>query len=297
MKALERRTGIKIKNILFPTDFSSVGDAATLYATELAKRFGAQVWVLHVRPPVINPMTYPATWAALEEAAEEEADAQRELLRKSFSGIKPKIMIEEGDFWQNLDSVIKKHHIDLIVLGTHGRSGAAKFLLGSKAEEIFRRSPCAVLTIGPQSHANPPRGGEFTEIVYATDFTAESLNAAAYAISLAEEFQARLTLLHVITAQKPGDLILPGELVASSEHRLHEIFPAEAEPWCVPQFVVEQGPAAEKILEVAERRKADLIVLGVRRPSGFPGAATHLPIATAHKVVTQATCPVLTVRG
>jgi nucleotide-binding universal stress UspA family protein len=153
------------------------------------------------------------------------------------------------------------------------------------------------LTIGPHSHANPPRGGEFTEILYATDFSAESLNAAPYAISLAEEFQARLTLLHVIAEEKPGDLILPRELLASSERRLHEIFPAEAEPWCVPQFVVEKGAAAEKILEVAERRKADLIVLGVRRPSGFPGAATHLPIATAHKVVAQATCPVLTVRG
>ncbi len=296
MKALESRTRIEVKNILFPTDFSSVGDAAILYATELAKRFGAQVWVLHVRPPVINPMTQPATWVPLEKAAKEEADAQKKLLRKSFSEIKPEIMIEEGDFWQNLDSVIKKQHIDLIVLGTHGRSGAAKFFLGSKAEEIFRRSPCAVLTIGPHSHAKPPRDGEFTEILYATDFSAESLNAARFAIFLAEEYQARLTLLHVIAEPKPGDLILPGELVASSEHRLHEVFPAEAERWCTPQFVVEQGPAAEKILEVAENRKADLIVLGVRRASGFPGAATHLPIATAHKVVAQATCPVLTVR-
>lgn len=116
-------------------------------------------------------------------------------------------------------------------------------------------------------------------------------------MSLAQEFQARLTLLHVIPEERPGDLILPGDQAASSAQRLHKLVPAEAELWCGPHFVVEAGPAAEKILEVAEKRNADLIVLGVHRPSGFPGAATHLPIAIAHKVVSQANCPVLTVRG
>ena len=116
-------------------------------------------------------------------------------------------------------------------------------------------------------------------------------------MSLAQEFQAHLTLLHVIPEERPGDLILPGEQTESSERRLHELVPAEAELWCVPQFAVEEGPVAEKILEVAKKRNADLIVLGVHRPSGFPGAATHLPTAIAHKVVTQANCPVLTVRG
>ncbi|MFZ3329489.1 MAG: universal stress protein [Candidatus Acidiferrales bacterium] len=297
MKVLETRTRIEIRNILFPTDFSSAGDAAIPYATELAKRFGAKVCALHVRPPVINPMTQPATWGPLEKAAKEEAEAQRKLLQKSFSQIKPEIIIEEGDFWQNFENAIEKHHTDLIVLGTHGRSGAAKFLLGSNAEEIFRRSPCAVLTVGPHSHVPPPRTGEFTEILFATDFGPESASAESFAMSLAQEFQANLTLLHVIPEEKPGDLILPGEQMESSERRLHELVPAEAELWCVPQFAVEEGPVAEKILEVAKQRNADLIVLGVHRPHGFPGAATHLPIATAHKIVAHAKCPVLTVRG
>jgi nucleotide-binding universal stress UspA family protein len=297
MKTLETRTPIEIKNILFPTDFSPAGDVAIPYATELAKRFGAKICALHVRPPVINPMTYPATWVPLEKAAEEEADTQKKVLQSAFPGIKPEIMIEEGDFWQNLETAVAKHHTDLIVLGTHGRSGAGKLLLGSKAEEIFRRVSCAVLTVGPHVHAKPPRGGEFTEILYATDFGPESSSAATYAMSLAQEFQARLTLLHVIPEKKPGDLILPGDQAASSAQRLHKLVPAEAELWFVPQFTVEAGPVAEKILEVAETRKADLIVLGVHRPSGFPAAATHLPIAVAHKVVTHAKCPVLTVRG
>jgi nucleotide-binding universal stress UspA family protein len=73
--------------------------------------------------------------------------------------------------------------------------------------------------------------------------------------------------------------------------------PPEVELWCAATYCVERGDAAEKILDVARTRKADLIVMGVHRPGGVPGAASHLEIATAHKVVAEARCPVLTVRG
>ena len=297
MKALDTQARIEIKNLLFPTDFSPAADAAVPYATEIVKRFGATLYALHVRPPVINPMTEPAAWPALERAAKAEADAQTQALRAAFPGIKPEVKIEEGDFWRILESVIEKQKMDLIVLGTRGRAGAAKFFLGSRAEAIFRKAPCAVLTIGPHSQPKPPRGGEFTEILFATDFGPASAGAAAYAISLAQEFQARLTLLHVIAEDKAGDLVDAAKLAGSAGRLLRMLVPAEVELWCEPHFAVEYGPIAEKILEVAKERKAELIVLGVHRPSGFPGAATHLPMATAHKVVTHAECPLLTVRG
>ena len=183
------------------------------------------------------------------------------------------------------------------MLGTRGRSGVAKFFLGSVAEEIFRQAPCPVLTVGPFTPGGPAWGGAITEIVYATDFSPESVAAAAHAISLAQEFQARLTLMHVIANEAPGDLLLPGELVKATEQHLRNLVPPEAELWCEPRFVVEQGSPAEKILEVAKHHSADLIVLGMHKPSGFPGADTHLPIAIAHKVISRAPCPVLTVRG
>ena len=78
---------------------------------------------------------------------------------------------------------------------------------------------------------------------------------------------------------------------------LRNLVPPDAELWCEPKCVVERGDSAEKILDVAGRTTADLIVLGVRKPGGVAGAATHLPIATAHKIVSHARCPVLTVRG
>jgi len=295
----ETKTNVKIdvKNVLFLTDFSVAAAAAIPYAAAIAKRFGSKLHALHVQTPVVNPMAEPATWAALEQSAARETNKQREALRQSFPGMHPEVIIEEGSLWLTLKSVVEKNKIDLIVLGTRGRLGLGKFFLGSVAEEIFRQAPCAVLTVGPSSQAEPPRDGKFTEILYATDFNPESVAAASYAVSLAQEFQAHLTLLHVIRDREVGDLLHPEDLVKSSTRLLRNLVSKEAELWCEPRFAVEQGSPAERILEVAKQRKADLIVLGVRRPSGLPGAATHLPIATAHKVVSHAECPVLTVRG
>ena len=124
--------------MLFPTDFSAAGDAAIPYAAELARRFGARLHTLHVRPPVINPMTEPASWPVLERAAMAEADAQRQRclrLSRNQDGSDDR----RGRLLANLEIRIEKQAIDLIVLGTRGRSGAAKFFLGSKAEGFFVR--------------------------------------------------------------------------------------------------------------------------------------------------------------
>jgi nucleotide-binding universal stress UspA family protein len=149
--------------------------------------------------------------------------------------------------------------------------------------------------VGPNALVSGKRDGEISRILFATDFSQESNTAAPYAVSLAQECQAYLTLLHVIEEPKTGELIQAAELVESSAQLLRNLLPAEAELSCVPEYLVEQGVAADKILEVAVRCRAELIVLGVRQASG--GAATHLPIAIAHKVVSHAACPVLTVRG
>lgn len=297
MKALDVRSRIQLKNILFATDFSSASGAAVPYAAELTKHYRAKLYALHVRPPVVNPMTMPASWYGLEEAAKREDEQHRKELLDTFRGIQPEIVIKEGDLWSNLATAIEQNQIDLVVMGTRGRSGIGKFLLGSVAEEIFRQAPCPVLTVGPHSPSEPKRGGEFSRILFATDFSPESVAAAPYAISLAQEYQAYLTLLHVLAEPKAGDLVHPSELARSSAQLLRNLVPAEAELWCVPEYLVERGVADEKILEVAAQSKVDLIVLGVRQASGFPGAATHLPIAIAHKVVSHAACPVLTVRS
>lgn len=297
MKAADVRTRIQLKNILYATDFSAQANAAGPYAAELAKHYGAKLYALHVQPPAVNPMTPPESWRGLEEAAELEAGRARRRILDAFPGIETEPLISEGDLWLNVADAIKEDHIDLIVVGTHGRSGVGKLLLGSAAEEILRQAPCPVLTVGPGLAAEPQPSGEFRRILFATAFRSESTSAASYAISFAQEYQARLTLLHVLTEPEAGDLVQPSDVEASSRERLRHLLPPESELWCAPDYVVKIGAVAETILSVAAERATDLIVLGVRETHGFPAAATHLPMATAHKVVSRATCPVLTVRA
>ncbi len=295
MKTTDTRSRIAIQNILFTTDFSQAATTAAPFAATLAKYFGAKIRVLHVSTPVVNPMTPPETWASLEDAAVVRAREQRDAVREQFSGLEPNILIEEGDLWNHLAAAVEREHIDLIVCGTRGRSGLQKLVLGSTAEKIFREAPCAVFTVGPRVHARAPGRREIPEILYATDFGPAAAAAAPYAISLAQEYQARLTLLHVLPEFDMKRHLNYEEIESSCQDELRSIVPPGAEPWCEPSWTVKQGDPAEKILETAADRNASLIVLGVRRASGVPGAATHLEIATAHKVVSQATCPVLTV--
>ena len=225
MKTLDARTRVQLKNILFTTDFSAAAAAALPYAGALAKRFGARLFALHVRTPVINPMTPPEGWPALERAAAEEERERKESLRNALPGVETTVLIEEGDIGMHLPATVKKEHIDLIVLGTRGRTGVGKLMLGSGAEEILRTAECPVLTVGPQAPGIPAKYGEFTRILYATSFGCENPAAAAYAISLAQEFQAELTLLHVLPEPQVGDFVVPQDLLEASKRRLAHLMP------------------------------------------------------------------------
>jgi nucleotide-binding universal stress UspA family protein len=288
MKTLDACARIQLKNILFATDFSPAADAAIPYASELAKRYGAKLFALHVRPTTISPLIPPELWSRSEEAAEIEKEQQTRNLLDSFSLVRPEVLIHEGGIWENLEAAISANEIGLIVIGTRGRSGVGKLFLGSVAEEVFRKASCPVLTVGPRSFIWPRERGEFTRILFATDLTGEAV-AAPYAISLAQEYQTYLTLLHVVGSPE-------GDEPSRCLELLRSLVPPEAELWCVPDCVVEPGWPAAKILEVAMRRKVDLIVMGAREPRAFPSLATHLPMSTAHEVVCHAACPVLTVR-
>jgi nucleotide-binding universal stress UspA family protein len=294
MKAVSARTRTRFENILFATDFSAAAAQAIPFVKKMARHFQSNLVVFHVRPPVVNPMTQPAFWSKDIEAAKVSDKEHREKSLDTFAGINTEVLIEEGDIQSHLGTAIQKHNTDLVIIGTRGRTGLAKVLLGSVAEEIFRLVPCPVLTVGPHSDMTK---ATIREILFATDFASEAPSAAAYAVSLAQEFQARLTLLHVTSEQKAGEFVSWSDVRESSTQLLRKLVPPEAEAWCKPEYFVERGDPAECILDLANLRAVDIIVLGAQREKGVPGAATHLPITTAHKVVARANCPVLTVRS
>ncbi|MGH9681036.1 MAG: universal stress protein, partial [Candidatus Acidiferrales bacterium] len=186
---------------------------------------------------------------------------------------------------------IEAREIDLIALGTHGRTGASKLLMGSVAEQIFRESPCPVLTVGPNVSAEPGSVADIHTILFPTEFSPECQSAIPFAVSLAEENQARLYLLHV-----EPDLV-PGSMEDGLRERARAMLPQEATLQCRPKVFVESGDPAEKVLNLADELGIDLIVLGTKHVSRFAGTRTHLGMATAYKIVSGAHCPVISLRG
>ena len=299
MSAIETGVRLTLENILLLTDFSEPSELAVPFATAIAHEYESQLHAMHVLTPL--PMTYaaPESAAVAIEGLEEGAQAGMQRLDAQLVGVPHETMLVRGEsVWPSVEQALSECQIDLVILGTHGRTGAMKLLLGSVAEEIFRRARVPVLTIGPSVKKGLHSGGQFRRVLFATDFTLEAQAAAPYAISMAQEHQARLLLLNVMrdpdfkARQRTAE-----DSVANAMHQLYELVPQEAELWCRPKATVRFGNPAERILETATELEADLIVLGIRDAAGHLGAATHLERTTAHKVVAHAPCPVLTIRG
>jgi nucleotide-binding universal stress UspA family protein len=289
----------KIKNVLYLTDFSQASGSAQAYALAVARKYGATVQALHVLTPVI-----PESCAEAIKADEDLADAEMRKVKLQMGDVaSTTIMSHEGSVWAAVERAIREHQIDLIVLGTHGRTGAPRLLLGSVAEEIFRRSPVPVLTVGPASHSNTRKDIQFERVLFATDFSPESRAAVPYVLSLAHEKNTQLVLLHVMPKLAAPDRGLDRNRekqfevsVAEAINELYQIIPS-GEVYNPPDVAVEYGQPAERIVEAAKEREVDLIVLGIRNAAAHLGAATHLERPTAHKVVVHAHCPVITVRA
>src|SRR5712691_6315227 len=194
MQAVQARTRITLKNILFATDFSQAADAAAPIAIQIARRYGAKIYGVHVNASDHYTAAAPEAWAAMAEAAERETKEDAGRLNEQLQGVEHEVVVGEGKIWEVMSDLIEKKEIDLVVLGTRGRTGLGKALLGSVAEQILRQSPCPVMTVGPHVTLQPEKAVKMHQILYATDLVAEFPAAAPYAISLAQENQAHLAL-------------------------------------------------------------------------------------------------------
>ena len=298
MNDVQLNQRVTLKNILFPTDFSPAAKWAVPFVRKIAQEFHANVTTLHVAvPDVLTYMTPDSPKAAIE-SQQEWALGEIKKVETQLPGVCNHVVVRTGpDVWTVVKQLIQADQIDLIIVGTHGLTGLPKLLMGSTAEEIFRRSSVPVLTIGPSARTDEETGARWQHVIFASDFTAESRAAAPYAISFAEENNAQLTLVHVIGMRgSPEEERYAGVSVAEAMHQLDQIVPPAAELWCRPETVVEHGDPATRILAVAREKSADLIVLGIRNTSHVT-LASHLEKSIAHTIVTHASCPVLTVRS
>jgi len=282
---------ITFDNILFATDFSRQSNAALPFALSIAHKYGSRIFAVHVIPP--PPLgNFPTVEVqALGAQALREARKSMKQFDLGLHEIAHETLLKRGDIWDELSATAKEKNVDLIVLGTHGRAGVSKLLIGSIAERIFRQSTCPVLTVGPNVSGEPGSVADIHTILCPIDFTPASLAALPYAVSLAQENQARLYLLNVVP-----EAALDFEKTSLTS-QLKALVPPESQLWCEPKAFVESGDPGDRILEQAEELGVDLIVLGIRAVSTLAGTRTHLGTATAYKIVSRAICPVLSVRG
>jgi nucleotide-binding universal stress UspA family protein len=264
----------------------------------MARANDAKLSVLHVVVPDALIYLTPASPTITLDIQEKWARKEMQQIGARLGDLPHDTIVARGtEVWSAVKLKLRHLDSDLIVLGTHGRTGLSKALIGSVAERVLRNSAIPVMTVGPAVSRRPAGDGKFHRVLLATNFAPASANAVAHARAVAEHDQAELVLVHVCknTGQR-GSGKRSAFSVAEVLHRLYETIPcADALPQR-PDAVVEYGEAAARILEVAKRREADLIVMGIRI-AGSVFAATHLAAGTAHNVITQAPCPVLTVRA
>ena len=292
------RRSTSIKDVLFLTDFSESSAAAMPFAIGLAREYSAAVHALHVETPEFYAYSTPEGAAALRDAEEAVARNLRRDLDASLTGIPHDVTVTgDSNVWSAVEDVIYNTMPDLIVLGTRGRAGPRRLVLGSIAEEILRRSEVPILTVGPCVSSDLTSTARFSCILFPTDFTPESLAAEPFAVSLAAKNYGRLIVYHALP--EPSDQ-------KSADNMTMRINRAKLDLECVArqgidgcerQVIVGCGDPANEIVEVAAENSTDLIVLGVRDVSGSTTLATRVSRAIANKVIANAHCPVLTVRA
>lgn len=288
MQSLATATSISFKNILFLTDFSEASESALAYALGAARHYGAQLFPAHASDPEVLAETIAEH--VIEEVVENSQKRLRALVKEKDVSTHP--LFFRGNIETVLARWIDEHGIDLVVIGTHGRRGMDRFILGSTAEVIFRHAPCPVLTVGPHVALRPYHGYTAENILFPTDLGAHAEFAATYALSFARETHGRITLMHVLTSDQAFQRGR-SELIDSAYRKLQKLVPDDAREWCTPEIVVEIGDPSLEVMGFAEKERPDLIVLGLPYNKRF---STHFRAGITYRIISGAPCPVLTVR-
>jgi nucleotide-binding universal stress UspA family protein len=297
---------MKIDRILCPTDYSEFSERALERAVRLARWFEACITVLHVVPSTrlllpadvgVPSVVVPADLLRVQRQDEAEA-LERFVAPFRSEGVSIETRLVDGEPARHIQSAAEDLAADLVVMGTHGRGGFERFVLGSVTEKVLRQASCPVLIVG--NDPMPEQGSLFRRILCAVDLTESSAHTLEVALSVAGENMARVTLLHVLEGL-PGppeamryrglpDLgRLRQEILDEAEARLHRCLPKDTRELFSVNERVEEGAPWRKVLEVAGETDAELIVMGAHaRHAGFG--------STVGRVVRRASCPVLIVR-
>ncbi len=296
-----------IRHVLCPIDFSDFSRHALDHAVAIAHLYEARVTVLHVSSPAHEGMLLstvgvpplPTTRDRSHLIARTKQFVEQEIGAVASVEI---AVSEAEDVYRDILTNAGALHADLLVMGTHGRSGFDRLVLGSVTEKVLRKAPCPVLTVPRRAPDVVPAGRVlYKRILCGVDFSDASMAALSYALSLAQQADAWLGVVHVVELL-PGvyDTPLPRalsdlarEIEADARRRFNAAMPATAREACQVEDIVVVGHVRRTLVSLAEERHAELIVLGVQ---GRGAIDRMLFGSTADYVVRRASCPVLTTR-
>jgi nucleotide-binding universal stress UspA family protein len=297
---------IQLKNILCTTDFSDFSNYAVPYAIRLAKEYNARLYVCHVVDitPIAGYDEAVVNWVDQQKAVSEYAQEQlNQLVGKQPLDVEQVVVV--GHPVNEITRLAEDKQIDLAVAATHGRSGLKRVILGSVTERLIQTLPCPLMSIrSPEKGLDVPSDQELrmNKILVGCDFSADSLLAFQYALSLAQEFESELHLVHVIEPPVYKQLfkkdIKPSEDLRDSireplDDMLNKMIPEDARHWCRHKTALLAGQPHEELTQYALVNDMDLIVLGIR---GHRLVETLLVGSTTDRVIRQSECPVLSVR-
>lgn len=287
----------KLSRILVPVDFSPASTGALALAAAIAARTGAELHALHVQ--VFHRDMYG--WGRIPDIEAVEkiiADQSRQDLEQAVQGIGPPVVHEVMRDVKASPAIVryaKEHNIDLIVMGTHARTGVSRMFMGSAAAAVLRESPVAVMAIG--AGHEPPADG-YRRILVALDFSEAAGAALQQASAIAGQHKAELIALHVVEPRVPTPydrmFETTGEVRARAVASLDELLDQANLPTPPGQRLVAVGSPDDEIVVCAREEAVDLIVMGV---VGRSGLSRVLLGSTTERVLRNAPCAVLAHRG
>jgi nucleotide-binding universal stress UspA family protein len=296
---------VRLKNILCTTDFSDYSNQTVSYGVAIAKEFDARLLIGHV-----IDLQFAAIYGTVHflppDLQTQSVDTAEERIKELMADqtVPWEAVVSTGPPADEIARVVADRGIDLAISATHGRTGLKRFILGSVTERLMRTLTCPLLVVRetpPEQMPDPDRGLRFQKILVGCDFSPAANAALEYGVSLAQEFEAELHLVHVLEPQVYSDFLattldgVPGathDIKAKLDQRLAGLITPEAMNWCRVQTTVIEGRPFEAITDYAGERGVDLIVLGVR---GHGVVETLFLGSTTDRVIRKAQCPVLSV--
>jgi nucleotide-binding universal stress UspA family protein len=319
------------KKIMCAVDFSDFSHVILSYGRALASEFEAELLVCHILPDMVMLSSHGQAYIASEKIAKERLENTKALLENLVkeNRVDAQLLISQGHPADEITRIVKEKEVDLVIVATHGRSGIKRFLIGSVTDRLVKTITCPLLVLHTQEdHPSFPNlfRVPLGKILVGCDFSPESDLAFEYGLSLAQEFQAELHLVHVIKPEKHIELTSTdymknqngdylgwnrsdvqelqqratddewkkrSRLISRMESQLSNMVPEESKNWCTPIITLLEGEPYSELIHYAEIKEIDMMALGVH---GHSILEQFLVGSTTDRVISRSNCPILAVR-